>query len=169
MHRQLAACQMSGFFWHACFVGQLVDAQQHMSCDAQLLACCHSAFCTAFHWTCGVMCSGLQVSKAVYASTTKTQLNLDKRRERESNPLVTYPDIAFAVENFEEAFESLVCSPLLPPGLAVCLDLYEYKALQGHFLAAAMHLQQPLQCPTKCCFQPCIAVMLVLQLTHLCM
>lgn len=51
----------------------------------------------------------LQVSKAVYASTTKSQLNLNKKRADDANPTLTYPDISFAVENFEEAFESLVC------------------------------------------------------------
>ena len=50
----------------------------------------------------------LQISKAVYASTTKSQLNLNNQRASEHNPTVTYPDISFAVENFEEAFESLV-------------------------------------------------------------
>lgn len=50
----------------------------------------------------------LQVSKAVFASTTKSQLNLKNQRVDESNPTLTYPDISFAVENFEEAFESLV-------------------------------------------------------------
>ena len=59
----------------------------------------HQCFCT-------------QVSKAVYASTTKSQLNLDKRRANDPNPTVTYPDISFAVDNFEEAFESLVCFAL---------------------------------------------------------
>ena len=54
----------------------------------------------------------LQVSKAVYASTTKSQLNLNKQRANESQPALTYPDISFAVENFEEAFESLVMSRL---------------------------------------------------------
>lgn len=50
----------------------------------------------------------LQVSKAVFASTTKSQLNLTNQRADESNPTLTYPDISFAVEDFEEAFESLV-------------------------------------------------------------
>lgn len=52
--------------------------------------------------------SCLQVSKAVFASTTKSQLNLNNQRADESKPTLTYPDISFAVEDFEEAFESLV-------------------------------------------------------------
>ena len=55
-----------------------------------------------------MLSSCLQVSKAVFASTTKSQLNLNNQRADESNPTLTYPDISFAVENFEEAFESLV-------------------------------------------------------------
>ena len=51
---------------------------------------------------------GLQVRKAVYASTTKSQLNLTNRKVEESNPSLTYPDMSFAVDNFEEAFDSLV-------------------------------------------------------------
>ncbi|KAL0045379.1 hypothetical protein WJX82_005344 [Trebouxia sp. C0006] len=50
----------------------------------------------------------VQVSKAVYASTTKSQLNLNNKRANDANPTLTYPDISFAVENFEEAFESLL-------------------------------------------------------------
>lgn len=50
----------------------------------------------------------VEVSKAVYASTTKSQLNLNNQRANESAPTLTYPDISFAVENFEEAFESLL-------------------------------------------------------------
>lgn len=53
----------------------------------------------------------LQVSKAVYASTTKSQLSLTNRKIDEANPSLTYPDMSFAVDNFEEAFESLVCPP----------------------------------------------------------
>ncbi|KAL3143466.1 hypothetical protein ABBQ38_002277 [Trebouxia sp. C0009 RCD-2024] len=52
--------------------------------------------------------STVQVTKAVFASTTKSQLNLNNQRANESNPTLTYPDISFAVENFEEAFESLM-------------------------------------------------------------
>lgn len=51
----------------------------------------------------------LQVSKAVYASTAKSQLNLNNKRANDATPTLTYPDISFAVENYEEAFESLVC------------------------------------------------------------
>lgn len=50
----------------------------------------------------------VQVSKAVYASTTKSQLNLKNKKGNDANPTLTYPDISFAVENFEEAFESLL-------------------------------------------------------------
>ena len=67
---------------------------------------------------CGVAsttCCCLQVSKAVFASTTKSQLNLNNQRANESNPTLTYPDISFAVENFEEAFESLVSLPKAAP------------------------------------------------------
>ena len=45
----------------------------------------------------------------MYASTTKSQLNLNNKRADDANPTLTYPDISLAVENFEEAFESLVC------------------------------------------------------------
>lgn len=55
-----------------------------------------------------MLSSCLQVSKAVFASTTKSQLNLNNQRADESDPTLTYPDISFAVEGFEEAFESLV-------------------------------------------------------------
>lgn len=50
----------------------------------------------------------LQVRKAVYASTTKSQLNLTNRKMEETNPTMTFPDMSFAVDNFEEAFDSLV-------------------------------------------------------------
>ncbi|DBA87122.1 TPA: hypothetical protein ACH3X2_005227 [Trebouxia sp. C0005] len=50
----------------------------------------------------------VQVSKAVYASTAKSQLNLNNKRANDATPTLTYPDISFAVENYEEAFESLL-------------------------------------------------------------
>ena len=59
----------------------------------------------------------LQVTKSVYASTTKSQLNLNNRKAEQSAPTLTYPDMSFAVDNFDEAFESLVlascCTALL--------------------------------------------------------
>ncbi len=59
----------------------------------------------------------------MYASTTKSQLNLNNRRVNEANPTLTYPDISFAVENFEEAFESLVSS-VQPMALKILTHLY---------------------------------------------
>jgi hypothetical protein len=50
------------------------------------------------------------VSKPVYASTTVTAVNLDSSRAEASNPQPCYPDICFAVDNFDNAFEDLVGS-----------------------------------------------------------
>ncbi|KAF6250398.1 hypothetical protein COO60DRAFT_1647137 [Scenedesmus sp. NREL 46B-D3] len=50
----------------------------------------------------------ITVSKPVYASTTVTAVNLDSSRAEASNPQPCYPDICFAVDNFDNAFEDLV-------------------------------------------------------------
>jgi hypothetical protein len=53
----------------------------------------------------------ITVSKPVYASTTVTAVNLDSSRAEASTPQPCYPDICFAVDNFDNAFEDLVSSP----------------------------------------------------------
>ncbi|WIA11975.1 hypothetical protein OEZ85_012057 [Tetradesmus obliquus] len=50
----------------------------------------------------------ITVSKPVYASTTVTAVNLDSSRAEASNPQPCYPDICFAVDNFDNAFQELV-------------------------------------------------------------
>lgn len=52
----------------------------------------------------------ITVSKPVYASTTVTAVNLDSSRAEASNPQPCYPDICFAVDNFDNAFQDLVSS-----------------------------------------------------------
>lgn len=47
-------------------------------------------------------------TKPVYASPTITAVNLDSSRADESNPQPCYPDICFAVDNFDNAFENMV-------------------------------------------------------------
>lgn len=49
-----------------------------------------------------------QVSKPVYASPTRVDVNLDSSRTGSAEPDVTYPHICFAVDNFDSAFDSLV-------------------------------------------------------------
>lgn len=49
-----------------------------------------------------------QVSKPVYASPTRVDVNLDSSRTGSAEPDVTYPQICFAVDNFDSAFDSLV-------------------------------------------------------------
>lgn len=50
----------------------------------------------------------ITVTKPVFASTTITAVNLDSSRVEASNPQQCYPDICFAVDNFDNAFEELV-------------------------------------------------------------
>lgn len=50
----------------------------------------------------------ISVTRPVYASTTVTAVNLDSSRAKDSNPQPCYPDICFAVDNFDNAFEDLV-------------------------------------------------------------
>ncbi len=52
------------------------------------------------------------VSKSVYASPTVTAVNLDSSRASDATPLPCYPNICFAVDNFEDAFEELVGAEL---------------------------------------------------------
>lgn len=59
-------------------------------------------------WSSGM----ITVSKPVYASTTITAVNLDSSRADASNPQPCYPDICFAVDNFDNAFDDLVSSSL---------------------------------------------------------
>lgn len=54
----------------------------------------------------------ITVSKPVYASTTITAVNIDSSRADASNPEPCYPDICFAVDNFDKAFDDLVSSSL---------------------------------------------------------
>lgn len=50
----------------------------------------------------------ISVTRPVYACTTVTAVNLDSSRAKDSNPQPCYPDICFAVDNFDNAFEDLV-------------------------------------------------------------
>ena len=68
----------------------------------------------------------------MFASTTKSQLNLTNQRADESNPTLTYPDISFAVEDFEEAFESLVSLQQV----ACCVTVTDSSEYQGVHCAA---------------------------------
>lgn len=54
----------------------------------------------------------IAVTRPVYASTTVTAVNLadSSSRAKDSNPQPCYPDICFAVDNFDNAFEDLVSS-----------------------------------------------------------
>lgn len=55
-------------------------------------------------WTPGM----ISVTRPVYASTTVTAVNLDSSRAKDATPQPCYPDICFAVDNFDNAFEDLV-------------------------------------------------------------
>ena len=60
-------------------------------------------------WTPGM----ISVTRPVYASTTVTAVNLDSSRAKDATPQPCFPDICFAVDNFDNAFEDLVsCSSL---------------------------------------------------------
>lgn len=48
------------------------------------------------------------VTKPVFATTTVMAVNLDSSRAEASQPRPCYPDICFAVDNFDNAFEDLV-------------------------------------------------------------
>jgi len=50
----------------------------------------------------------ISVTRPVYSSTTVTAVNLDSSRAQDSNPQPCYPDICFAVDNFDNTFEDLV-------------------------------------------------------------
>ena len=51
----------------------------------------------------------LQVTKPVYASTTKRNLDgLSSNTQREEAPALSFPDICFAVEDSEAVFDTLV-------------------------------------------------------------
>lgn len=51
----------------------------------------------------------LQVTKPVYASTTKRNLDgLGSNTQREEAPALSFPDICFAVEDSEAVFDTLV-------------------------------------------------------------
>lgn len=50
----------------------------------------------------------ISVTRPVYASTTVTAVNLDSSRAKDANPQPCYPDICFAVDNFDNTFEDLV-------------------------------------------------------------
>ena len=48
------------------------------------------------------------VTKPVFASPTETAVNLDSSRAEASNPATCYPQICFAVDNFEDTFDEMV-------------------------------------------------------------
>ncbi len=48
------------------------------------------------------------VTKQVYASPTRTAVNLDDSRGDAAQPEPCYPNICFAVDNFNDAFDDLV-------------------------------------------------------------
>ncbi|KAK9832071.1 hypothetical protein WJX81_004065 [Elliptochloris bilobata] len=54
-----------------------------------------------------------RVVKAVYASPMRVQVNVEGGRSKSEQPLPAYPDLCFTVDNFEDAFRSLV---LTEPG-----------------------------------------------------
>jgi hypothetical protein len=59
-----------------------------------------------------------EVCKMVYASPTRVHLSLDSSRGPSHDPAPCYPDVAFAVEDFDHAFSSLVrCSDPDPQAL----------------------------------------------------
>jgi len=59
----------------------------------------------------------VEVHSKVYASPNQTQLSCtaDSREELPEKPDICWPDISFAVSNFEEEFESMVPSFLPVP------------------------------------------------------
>lgn len=61
------------------------------------------------------------VTKVVHASPSRTPVNLDQSKSEESEPELAYPDICFAVDDFAEAFDSLV---LQDPTDCYCVALY---------------------------------------------
>ncbi|MEW5309635.1 MAG: hypothetical protein WDW38_001511 [Sanguina aurantia] len=54
----------------------------------------------------------LAVSKEVYASPTRTLVNLSGAKGSSSTPTPSYPNICFAVDNFEDAFDGTVLHQL---------------------------------------------------------
>lgn len=58
----------------------------------------------------------LSVTKRVFASPVVVAVNMDKPQARsaESETVSCYPDVCFAVENFDDAFTDLVRRAALP-------------------------------------------------------
>lgn len=61
------------------------------------------------------------ITKTVYASPTFISVGMDSHRSEAANPSSSYPDLCFAVENFDEAFEDLV---LHHPSECYCVVLH---------------------------------------------
>jgi hypothetical protein len=81
------------------------------------------------------------VAKPVFASTSVTAVNLDSSRAKESTPQPCYPDVCFAVDNFDDAFEDLVraqrrwCCSVGPR----CSTAMPAAGTSKHTQTAAMH------------------------------
>jgi hypothetical protein len=77
------------------------------------------------------------VTKAVFASPTETAVNLDSSRAEASNPATCYPQICFAVDNFEDAFEEMVSNRVLESRLHALAA----SAILGHIFLPAYAMQ----------------------------
>mmetsp|Transcript_7962 Transcript_7962/g.22807 ORF Transcript_7962/g.22807 Transcript_7962/m.22807 type:complete len:230 (-) Transcript_7962:193-882(-) len=77
----------------------------------------------------------VEVHSKVYASPNQTQLSCtaDSREELPEKPDICWPDISFAVSNFEEEFESMVVSG---PDSCFCVVL---RLVRSSFLTPASH------------------------------
>ncbi|CAD7701656.1 unnamed protein product [Ostreobium quekettii] len=67
-----------------------------------------------------------RVTKKVYASPTRSTVNLESTKMEMASPVPSYPDICFAVENFEDAFNSMVVSEA---GQHYCVMLFATDGL----------------------------------------
>jgi hypothetical protein len=113
----------------------------------------------------------ISVTRPVYACTTVTAVNLDSSRAKDSNPQPCYPDICFAVDNFDNAFEDLVrhswqnyrhqhTRPIFVQGLLLFRLLHCRQT--SPFITARLHVALPLAAvamhmPRRCAFYPVLA------------
>ena len=73
-------------------------------------------------WACaacmGIACSQRVQGEKVHRGLNLPQVDLEGGRAPQERPSVAYPSIAFGVEDFDEAFKSMVTAPSSPIWLA---------------------------------------------------
>jgi Uncharacterized conserved protein (DUF2045) len=85
---------------------------------------------------------GAQVVTPVYASPMRVAVNLDSSRATDAAPAPSYPDICFAIDEFDETHHHMVRALPLPSGCPGCQPGDTTLTLARRQCCAARHINQ---------------------------